>query len=147
MGHAPNVGRVFFPLDEELRLLPGNLAPRQQDHLVHLACFMPFDKVAEMMKELLSVQTYEEMVRRLSEQVGSWMEAAQRGDARGESSGKLTEQEPLERCAFSADGAMVSLVNKQWAETRTVAIGEPQEKRTADGEIEIHVGQLSYFSR
>src|SRR6266700_4878900 len=44
-------------------------------------------------------------------------------------------------------GAMVSLVKKQWVETRTVAIGEPQEKRNADGETEIHVGQLSYFSR
>jgi len=30
---------------------------------------------------------------------------------------------------------------------RTVAIGEPQEKRSATGEREIHVGQLSYFSR
>ena len=147
MGRAPNVGKVFSPLDEELRLLPGNLAPRQQEHLAHLACFMPFDKVAQMMEELLSVQTYEETVRRLSERAGSWMEAAQRGDAQGDGSGESTEQEPLERCAFSADGAMVSLVNKQWAETRTVAIGEPQEKRTADGEIEIHVGQLSYFSR
>jgi hypothetical protein len=64
MEHALSVGKVFFPLDEELELLPGNLAPRQQEHLVHLACFMPFDKVAEMMEELLSVQTKEETVRR-----------------------------------------------------------------------------------
>lgn len=48
---------------------------------------------------------------------------------------------------FSADGAMISLVNKQWVETRTVAIGEPQEKLNAQGEREIHVGKLSYFSR
>ena len=64
MGHAPSVGKVFFPLDEELGLLPGNLAPRQHEHLVHLACFMPFDKVAEMMQEMVSVQTQEETVRR-----------------------------------------------------------------------------------
>src|SRR6266496_4405091 len=69
------------------RTLPGNLAPRQQEHLAHLACFMPFDKVAQMMEELLSVQTYEETVRRLSERAGSWMEAAQRGDAQGDGSG------------------------------------------------------------
>ena len=42
---------------------------------------------------------------------------------------------------------MVSLVNKQWAQTRTVAVGEPQEKCNASGVTEIHVGQLSYFSR
>jgi hypothetical protein len=65
------VGKVFFPLDEELGLLPGKLAPRQQQHLVHLACFMPFDKVGEMLEELVSVQVNEEMVRRLTEQVGS----------------------------------------------------------------------------
>ncbi|HEY6541520.1 MAG TPA: hypothetical protein VIZ18_11305 [Ktedonobacteraceae bacterium] len=47
----------------------------------------------------------------------------------------------------SADGAMISLVHTQWAETRTVAIGEPQEKLNAEGEREIHVGKLSYFSR
>ncbi len=61
--------KVFFPLDEELGLLPGNLAPRQQEHLVHLACFMPFDKAAQMMEEIVSVQTNEETVRRLTEQV------------------------------------------------------------------------------
>jgi hypothetical protein len=42
---------------------------------------------------------------------------------------------------------MVSLVHKQWAEVRTVAIGEPQERRKTSGEKEIHVGKLSYFSR
>ena len=29
---------------------------------MHLACFMPFDKVAEMMEELLSVQTNAELL-------------------------------------------------------------------------------------
>lgn len=141
------MGKVFFPLDEELELLPGKLAPRQQQHLVHLACFMPFDKVGEMLEELVSVQTTEETVRRLTEQVGGWMEAAQ--TAEGEVDGKPeSEDEPLlQRCVISPDGAMISLVHKQWVETRTVAIGEPQEKRNAEGEIEIHVGKLSYFSR
>jgi hypothetical protein len=52
-----------------------------------------------------------------------------------------------QRCVISSDGAMVSLVHKQWAEVRTLAIGEPQEKFNAQGEREIHVGKLSYFSR
>jgi hypothetical protein len=65
------VGTVFFPLDEELALLPGNLAPRQQEHLAHLASWMPFDKAAQMIEELLGVQTTQETVRQLTEQVGS----------------------------------------------------------------------------
>ena len=141
------MGKVFFPLDEELELLPGSLAPRQQEHLVHLACFMPFDKVAEMMEELLSVRTNEETVRRLTEQAGSWMEAWQTAEVEAEGEPSEDLERPLQRCVFSADGAMISLVHKQWAETRTVAIGEPQEKRNAKGEVEIHVGKLSYFSR
>jgi hypothetical protein len=141
------VGKVFFPLDEELELLPGNLAPRQQEHLVHLACFMPFDKVAQMMEELLSVQTNEETVRRLTEQVGSWMEAGQTVEVEANGEPESEDAEPLQRCVISADGAMISLVKKQWVETRTVAIGEPQEKLNADEEREIHVGKLSYFSR
>ncbi len=141
------MGKVFFPLDEELGLLPGHLAPRQQEHLVHLACFMPFDKVAEMMEEIVSVQTNEETVRRLTEQVGNWMEAVQTAEIDAESEPELEEKLPLQRCVFSADGAMISLVHKQWVETRTVAIGSPQEKLNAEGEVEIHVGKLSYFSR
>src|SRR5436305_1728093 len=134
MGRAPSVGKVFFPLDEELELLPGNLAPRQQEHLAHLACFMPFGKVAEMMEALLGVATNEETVRRLTEQAGSWMEASQTAEV--ETTGELEQdlERRLSRCVFSADGAMVSLVHKQWVETRTVAIGEPQEKVSASGE-------------
>jgi hypothetical protein len=141
------VEKVFFPLDEELELLPGNLAPRQQEHLVHLACFMPFDKVAQMMEALLGVATTEETVRRLTEQAGGWMEAWQTEAIEAEDSSEEDLERPLERCVFSPDGAMISLVHKQWAEVRTVAIGEPQERRNAEGEREVHVGKLSYFSR
>jgi hypothetical protein len=147
MEHAPNVKQVFFPLDEELRLLPGKFAPRQYEHLVHLACFMPFDKAAQMMEEIVSVHTNEETARRLTEQVGSWMEAAQTAEVEAEEDLEREDEQPPERCVISPDGAMISLVHKQWVETRTVAIGEPQEKLTAEGEREIHVGKLSYFSR
>lgn len=139
--------QVFSPLDEELALLPGSLAPRQQEHLAHLASWMPFDKAAQMIEEILGVQTNEETVRQLTERMGAYTEAAQAAESDASSSQESNNQSALQRCAFSADGAMVPLVKKQWAETRTVAIGEPQEKHTADGEREIHVGHLSYFSR
>ncbi len=108
---------------------------------------MPLDKAAQMIEEIPSVQTNEETVRQLSERMGAYMEAARAEQDDAASSQESTEQPAPQRCAFSADGAMISLVNKQWAETRTVAIGEPQEERSADGQREIHVGHLSYFSR
>lgn len=113
------------------------------EHLVHLACFMPFDKVAEMMDALLGVATTEETTRRLTEQAGGWMEDWQTAEVEASREPEEDSERPLQRCVFSSDGAMVSLVHKQWAEVRTVAIGEPQERRNAKGEVEIHVGKLS----
>ncbi len=141
------MGKVFFPLDEELGLLPGNLAPRQQEHLVHLACFMPFDKAAEMVGAILSVQTNEETARQLTERMGACMEAAQTAEVDTPCPQESKEGPVPQRCVISSDGAMVSLTKKQWAEVRTLAIGEPHEKFNANGEREIHVGKLSYFSR
>src|SRR6266567_540028 len=54
MGPAQTVGQVFFPLDEELALQPGCLTPRQQEHLTHLACWMPFARAAQMLDESTS---------------------------------------------------------------------------------------------
>jgi hypothetical protein len=111
---------------------------------------MPFEKAAQMIEELLWVQTDQETVRRLTQRMAACMEVAQTAQTAQDDAScpqESKDQPPPQRCVLSADGAMISLVHKQWAETRTVAVGEPQEKRTADGEIEIHVGQLSYFSR
>ena len=55
-GTCPKCGAGLFPLDEELGLLPGTLAPRQQEHLVHLASCMPFKQAARMLGALLGVQ-------------------------------------------------------------------------------------------
>jgi len=87
-------GRSFSRLYEELELLPGKLAPRQYEHVVHLACFMPFGKAAQMMQEIVSVQTDEETVRRLTEQVGSWMETSQAAEIEGTSEPEGLDEEP-----------------------------------------------------
>ncbi|GCE03511.1 hypothetical protein KDAU_08400 [Dictyobacter aurantiacus] len=48
-------------------MLPGHLPPRQQEHLTHLACFMPFAKAAQMLETLLGVHITRETARSLSE--------------------------------------------------------------------------------
>ncbi len=108
---------------------------------------MPFDKAAEMLGAILSVQTNEETARQRTEYMGACMQAAQTADVEGTCSHEANKEQAPMRCVISSDGAMVSLVQKQWAEVRTLAIGEPQEKRNAQQEREIHVGKLSYFSR
>ncbi len=144
---APRVGRVFSPLDDELGLLPGNLAPRQHEHVVHLASWMPFAWAARMLEQLLGVQVSEETVRRLTEQAGASVAAAQTAQAKAPMQEEAQGKTDPARLAISADGACVPLLHGEWAEVRTVAIGEVEERCTAEGEHEIHVGQVSYFSR
>lgn len=147
MEPAPSVGSVFSPLDEELALLPGRLAPRQQEHLTHLASFMPFEQASQMGETLLGVRTTRETIRQLAERMGTGMQAAQTAESEAPSAPASREEPKPVRCALSADGAMISLVKKQWVEVRTLAIGVPKTGRGQIGEQEIHVGQLSYFSR
>jgi hypothetical protein len=100
------VEQDFFPLDEELGLLPGSLTPQQQDHLVHLSSWMPFERAAKMLEELLGVQVSEATVRRQTEQAGVHAEAVQTAQAK-------VSMEPADkqvaRLAVSADGAYVPL--------------------------------------
>jgi len=140
------VGPGFFPLDEELALVPGNLTPRQQEHLVHLATWMPFARAVQMLERLVGVQVSEPTVRRQAEAAGAQVEAVQ--TAKAYTSEPEESWEPgAARQVMSADGAYVPLLNGEWAEVRTVAIGEVQEERSTPEEPEVHVGQLSYFSR
>jgi len=143
MEPARSVGRVFFPLDEELALLPGNLAPRQQEHLVHLASWMPFGRTAEMLSRLLGVQVGEETVRRLTERTGAQVEAVQTEQAQEPWQKEVSAAVSPRRLALSADGAR----GGEWAEVRTIAIGEVEEPRPAETLSEVHVRQVSYFSR
>jgi len=145
MGPAQTVGQVFFPLDEELALQPGCLTPRQQEHMTHLAMWMPFARAAQMLEELLGVQVSEPTVRREAERAGCLYEARQ--TAQGQQPAQASAAMSSEPQVISIDGAYVPLVKGEWAEVRTVAIGKVKEKVTASGKRDVHTCQLSYFSR
>ncbi len=146
MEPAPRVGQVFSPLDEELDLLPGCLTPRQQEHLAHLAIWMPFERAVQMLERVLGVQVSEPTVRRGTERAGACYEARQ--TAQSQQSAQVPRQVPIsEKQVVSTDGAYVPLVGGQWAEVRTAAIGEVKEEGTAQGHEEVKTSQISYFSR
>jgi hypothetical protein len=52
-----------------------------------------------------------------------------------------------EKQVISTDGAYVPLLKGEWAEVRTIAIGEVKEKTNGQGQREVHTCQLSSFSR
>lgn len=145
---ARTVGRVVSPLDEELAFLPGNLAPRHQDHLVHLASWMPFGCASRMLEDLLQVHVGKETARRLCEEVGQRVEEKQTTESQRPWKEETLTPEDLPRLAMSADGAMVPLAGGEWAEVRTLAIGEVPPCPTEQTALtHVHVGKLSSFSR
>lgn len=145
MEPVQSAGRVFSPLDEELALLPGILAPRQQGHLVQLGSWMPFRHASRVLGELLGVSVSPETARRLCEEVGKRVEEQQTAQAKQPWKEEASTPETPQRLVISADGAMVPLLGGEWAEVRTLAIGEVPAEAVAREQI--HVEHLSYFSR
>jgi hypothetical protein len=106
---------------------------------------MPFEHASSILHDLLGVHVSGETGRRLSEQAGKQVEQAQTAQAHLPSKQETTMRSKALRLAMSADGAMVPLVGGEWAEVRTLAIGEvPARGATAAA---VHVDKLSYFSR
>lgn len=122
-------------------MLPGSLSPQSQDHLSRLAVWMPFERAAQMLADLRGVQVSEATTRRQTYTAGAAYEAVQATQA-------LTAEDPggspSDQLVISADGAMVPLVHGQWAEVKTLVIGEVA---AGQEEEEAHCRHLSYFSR
>jgi hypothetical protein len=140
------VARAFFPLDEELALAPGSYAPFVHQSIVRLGTWLPFERVPAVLGHFTRVPLSAETARRLTEQAGAALEAAETAAVRGlERAGRLPPA-PRERLQVSVDGAMVPLVHKAWAEVKTLAIGTVEPRAGREGP-QPHTTALSYFSR
>jgi len=143
------VATGFFPLDEELGLLPGSLTPSLVESIMRLGTWMPFEPTAQMLGHCTKVAVSEPTVRRVTERAGQAYVEVQEAQV------AALEQAMLEAVAgppvqqVSGDGAYVRLRGKdEWAEVKTLAIGTvgvPELNR--EGEWEVHTRELSYFSR
>jgi hypothetical protein len=137
----------FFPLDEELALLPGQLTPRLQQSVVRLGTWMPFAQAADALEFFTGVRVSEPTVRRVTEGSGAAYVAVQTAAVQ-----TLEQTLPAAPAGppvqlLSADGAMVPLIHKEWAEVKTLAIGTVGAPVLEQGEWVVHTGELSYFSR
>src|SRR4051812_47583421 len=114
MQPVPRVGAGLFPLDDELALLPGTLTPRLQASLVRLGSWMPFEHAARELGWLTHAVMSRQAAQRLTEAAGAALVAEQTAAV------ERLEQVPTvapagpARLRVSADGAMISLVGKQW---------------------------------
>jgi hypothetical protein len=141
------VAKGFFPLDEELELLEGELTPRGHENLVRLCGWMPFQRASEVMEDLLGITVNKNVGQQYTERAGAAYEQLQ-NEAVDELEKKATlAPAGAARMQISADGAMVPLLHGIWAEVRTLVIGEVEPPKQERGEQVVHTRQLSYFSR
>jgi len=143
MGAVRSVGQVFFPLDEQLGLLSGGLTPRGEEVLVRLSTWMPFEDAREMLQEVVGIQVSKATARRMTLATGQAQLAVDEAEQE-----RLTQDLPpapvgAAKQVMSGDGAMVHLVGGEWAEVKTLTLGEGARKKNG----EVCTQHLSSFSR
>jgi hypothetical protein len=120
----------FFPLDDELALLPGTLTLRLQESLVRLVTHIPsFAKASQEVAWLTGAHVHPDTARRHTEAAGAVLVAHETAEA-----ARILREHPAPPCApdtllFSVNGAMIPLVHGQWTEVRTLAVGEVRQPR------------------
>jgi hypothetical protein len=147
MGFARDVGKGFFPLDEELELLPGELTPYGHESLVRLSGWMPFRKASEIFEDLLGIRVGKIVSQQYTERAGEAYEQLQNKEVDDLEKEMPPAPKGSEKMLISADGAMVPLLHGIWAEVRTLVVGEVQPPKEEHGEQVVHTEKLSYFSR
>ena len=143
MGRVRSAGRDFFPLDEQLGLESVGVTPRGQEALVRLATWISFEHACELLRELLGIEVSATSARRYTYQVGQAALAVQQAEQ-----ARLREDLPepprgAKQAVISVDGAFVPLLGGEWAEVKTLVVGEVvhNEQREAD------TTHISSFSR
>jgi hypothetical protein len=145
MAFAPPAVQAFFPLDDELALLPGQVTPQVHAWLVRLATWMPFAAASSLLLDLVRVPVSTATTRRVTETAGSLLVASQTSQATDLlTTCRLPEASPA-TLLLSADGAMVPLVRGEWAEVKTLVIGDIPPAGSATAVLRTQA--LSYFSR
>jgi hypothetical protein len=138
----------FFPLDEELALLPGSLSPWLAEALVRLSTHIPsFAKASRELAWFTGVTVHPDTARRRTEAAGAVLVAHETAEA-----DRIVREHPAapaspDTLVLSVDGAMVPLRHGQWTEVRTLAVGEAQPPQATPADPVISTTNLSYFSR
>lgn len=149
MGCAQPAKAGFSPLDEELGLLPGQVTPILYENLVRLGAWMPFREATEMLKVFTGAEVSEFAVRQNSLAAGEAYVSEQSQEVDRLEKETPVAPEGANKALLSADGAYVPLVHGEWAEVKTVVIGEISEKvwdAKTKGWV-VHSQNHTYFSR
>lgn len=153
MKSARSVISVFFPLDEQLELVPGMLTPLMHEREVRLGVWMPFGRSVVEMKWFCGIDVSKSQVRRATERAGAEYVTMQTVEAErlAQMPMGLKAPDTPELLSLTVDGAMVSLVGGGWAEVKTMVISEiatnSDSPSDSQKDEEMHSTNHSYFSR
>ncbi|MEZ4642500.1 MAG: hypothetical protein R3E31_07130 [Chloroflexota bacterium] len=142
------VASAFFPLDEELQLLPGQYTPQMQEAITRLGSKMPYKQVVEEVWLNQRTQVKECTVRETTNRHGRLAEAIVKAKTDKLASEAETAEARPARVLVSSDGATIRLTTGEWREVKTVVIGEFESQwNERASTIEVKTSHLSYFSR
>lgn len=147
MACARNVKRGFSPLDEELDLLPGALTPSLQEDIVRLGTWMSFRRVVGEVQHFRHTDVSKSTIERLTEKAGAAYVAVQTSEVERIECELPTPPLGPAQQFLSVDGAMVPVVGGEWAEVRTLVIGDVLPPQQVKGGQIVRTENHSYFSR
>ena len=117
----------FFPLDDELALLPGRLTPRLHAWVVRLATWMPFGAATSCLVWLTRTTLSPATAQRLTTAAGQAAVTVQTAAAIHLAHDLPPAPDAPDRLVVSVDGAMVPVRGvRPWREVKTMVIGEPE---------------------
>ena len=119
--------------------------PFMHECLVRLGAWMPFEKAAQILFEVLGVVVSPATATRCTEAAGGAYVQLQTQEADQIERTAPPAPKGADKMVVSADGAMVPLRQGEWGEVRTLAVGEVALAK-ADSEAG-HTHHISYFSR
>ena len=108
---------------------------------------MPFAHAAQMLSSFTQVSMSESSAQRLTEAIGLAYEAVQLAEVE-----RIERDWPAVPCGpdqvvLSVDGAFVPVVHGEWAEVKTLVVGEVDHPTVGDGKTVVSTHSHSYFSR
>ncbi len=123
--------------------MSGGMTPRAEETLVRLASWMPFEPARELLEDLLGVQVSKATARRATLATGAAALAVWEAEVERLKQEAPQAPEGADKQALSGDGAFVHLVGGEWAEVKTLALGEVTRNKRG----EVCTQHLSYCSR
>lgn len=100
---------AFFPLDEELGLLPGSYTPSLQEAMTRLGAKLPYAQAQAEIKSFCHTLVSEPTLRRQTTENGRAGEAIVKVETRQIEQGEISAGAQPSKLLISADGAYIAL--------------------------------------